>query len=97
MGNPTCIHGRQRHPSKQIFKALARDFATYLFDLAVTEVDLLETAQQRVEERRADLVATVALADGQPFILPIEIQNDNLGIMPVPRFWPISCGMVNHE
>ncbi|SMF94912.1 hypothetical protein SAMN02949497_2251 [Methylomagnum ishizawai] len=69
--------------SKSIFKALVRDFATYLFHLPVVEVKLLETAQQRVEERRADLVAKVALADGLPFILHIEIQNDNLAVMPV--------------
>lgn len=69
--------------SKSIFKALVRDFATYLFHLPVVEVELLETAQQRVEERRADLVAKVALADGLPFILHIEIQNDNLAVMPV--------------
>jgi hypothetical protein len=42
--------------SKNIFKTLVRDFATYLFGLPVTEVELLETANQRIEERRADLL-----------------------------------------
>ena len=69
--------------SKKLFKCLVRDFATYLFDLPVTQVELLDTNLQRAEERRADLVARVRLADGAPFILHIEIQNDNLARMPV--------------
>lgn len=69
--------------SKQIFKTLVRDFAIYLFNLPVTEVELLETAQERVEDRRADLVAKVGMADGGTFILHIEIQNDNHKLMPV--------------
>lgn len=83
MDHTTFPMGDKDILSKSIFKALVRDFATYLFHLPVVEVELLETAQQRVEERRADLVAKVALADGLPFILHIEIQNDNLAVMPV--------------
>jgi hypothetical protein len=71
--------------SKHIFKALVRDFATDLFGLPVVEVELLDTAQQRAWERRADLVAKAALADGLSFILYIEIQNDNFAAMPVRR------------
>ena len=69
--------------SKTIFKNLVRDFATYLFGLPVTEVELLDTAQQRFEERRADLVARVSAPDGVPFLLHIEIQNSNEPHMPV--------------
>lgn len=69
--------------SKRIFKRLVRDFAIYLFDLPVTDVELLETAQQRIEERRADLVARVTLLNGGAFILHIETQNNNDPKMPV--------------
>jgi predicted transposase YdaD len=54
-----------------------------LFGLPVAEVELLESVQQRIEERRADLVAKVALANGETFILHIEIQNNNQAAMPV--------------
>jgi predicted transposase YdaD len=47
-------------------------------------VELLDTEQQRVEQRRADLVARMRRqADGQDFILHIEIQNQNDSIMPL--------------
>ncbi len=59
-----------------------RDFATYLFDLPVTEVELLDTETHRVEDRRADLVAKVTDATGQTFLLHIEIQNHNDLVMP---------------
>ncbi len=68
--------------SKSLFKLLVRDFAIYLFDLPVTEVELLDGEQQRIEERRADLLAKVRLAEGPPFLLHIEIQNDNQALMP---------------
>ncbi len=54
--------------SKNILKTLVRDFATYLFGLLVTEVELLETANQRIEDRQADLIAKVALP-GEPMLL----------------------------
>ena len=69
--------------SKQIIKHLVRDFATVLFGLPVTEVELMETSHQRIEDRHADLVAKVWLPDGQVFILHIEIQNDNQRIFPI--------------
>lgn len=68
--------------SKSIFKHLVRDFAVYLFGLPVVEVELLDAEQQRIEDRRADLVARVVLPDGEPFLLHIEIQNDNQAHMP---------------
>ncbi|MGH8558478.1 MAG: Rpn family recombination-promoting nuclease/putative transposase [Methylococcales bacterium] len=75
--------GEQDILSRQIFKHLVRDFAIYLFGLPVSEVDLLESSNQRMEDRRADLVARVTTADGETFILHIEIQNANEVRMPV--------------
>ncbi|MGH8499253.1 MAG: hypothetical protein ACRERV_10670 [Methylococcales bacterium] len=75
--------GEQDILSKQIFKNLVRDFATYLFGLAVSEVELLESSKERIEDRRADLVARVTTLDGETFILHIEIQNTNQAKIPV--------------
>ena len=68
--------------SKSIFQRLVRDFAIYLFDLPIEEVELLDTEKQRIEDRRADLVARVKDTSGQIFILHIEIQNANDPLMP---------------
>jgi len=75
MGNKDII-------SKSIFQRLVRDFAIYLFGLPVTEVKLLDTEMQRIEDRHADLVAQVKDTAGQIFILHIEIQNNNDPLMP---------------
>lgn len=61
--------------SKRILKNIVRDFAVHLFGLSVDEVELLDTESQRVEERRADLLARVLGAESGHFILHIEIQN----------------------
>ena len=74
--------GKKDIISKRILKILVRDFANYLFRLPVVEVTLLDTQTQRVEERRADLLAQVTLPDGESFLLHIEIQNDNQANMP---------------
>ncbi len=44
--------------SKQLIKRLAVDLAVYLLglDIAYDELELLATEQQRVEERRVDLI-----------------------------------------
>lgn len=68
--------------SKQIFKRIFIDVATYIFKLQLAEVELIETQQQRIEERRADLVASVVDNNGQAFIVHLEIQNQNQTIMP---------------
>jgi len=44
-----------------IFKALVRDFASVLFGLRLTDVELLETSHQRVEDRHSDLLAKMCL------------------------------------
>jgi len=68
--------------SKQIFKRILVDVATYLFELELTSAELLETEQQRIEDRRADLCARVVDKDQNAFILHLEIQNQNQTIMP---------------
>jgi predicted transposase YdaD len=68
--------------SKEIFQRLVQDFATYLFHLTVTDVELLDTEHHRIEDRRADLVARVTGIDSQVFLLHIEIQNANDASMP---------------
>jgi len=74
--------GKKDVISKAIFQRIVRDFAIYLFDLPVDEVELLDTEKQRIEDRRADLVARATDKSGQTFILHIEIQNHNDPLMP---------------
>ncbi len=68
--------------SKQIFKRILVDIATYIFKLQLASVELIETEQQRIENRQADLVAKVVDNDGKAFILHLEIQNQNQKNMP---------------
>ena len=72
--------------SKQVIKHLTVDLAHYLLQLDIDpdQIELLQTEQQRIEDRRADLVArAIDQASGQQFILHIEIQNDNQKLMPL--------------
>ena len=64
--------------SKQLIQRIAVDLAVYLLKLDINseDLELLATEQQRVEDRRADLVAKVRQAKSE-FILHIEIQNNN--------------------
>lgn len=68
--------------SKRIFKRILVDVATYLFELELDSAELLETEQQRIEDRRADLCARVVDTHQNAFILHLEIQNQNQAIMP---------------
>jgi len=68
--------------SKQIFKRIFIDVTTYLFKLDLQEVELIEMEQQRIEDRRADLVAKVVDSAGKTFIVHLEIQNRNRAEMP---------------
>lgn len=70
---------------KHIIKQIAVDIAIYLLHLDINpnEVELLTTEQQRVEERRADLVVKLSYRNQQTFILHVEIQNDNHKNMPL--------------
>nr|VFK64337.1 MAG: conserved hypothetical protein (putative transposase or invertase) [Candidatus Kentron sp. TUN] len=71
--------------SKEIIGKLAAYLAIYLLDLPI-DPDFQEakgTEHQRVEDRRADLVVKLREQGGKPFLLHIEIQNDNDPKMPV--------------
>ncbi len=70
--------------SKQTFRHLAYDLATYLLGLKIEadSLELLETEHQRIEDRRADMVVRVREIGGEPFILHVEIQNTNDRSMP---------------
>lgn len=67
--------------SKDILKRIAIDMARVLLHLKVDQAEIIETEYQRIEDRRADLVAWMAGEDGE-FILHAEIQNDNYNKMP---------------
>ncbi|NOQ34394.1 MAG: hypothetical protein GQ569_00680 [Methylococcaceae bacterium] len=41
--------------SKQIFKRILVDVATYIFKLELKSAELIETEHQRIEDRRSDL------------------------------------------
>jgi hypothetical protein len=70
--------------SKQLIQRIAVDLAVYLLklDIGSEDLELVATEQQRVEDRRADVVAKVRQA-GSEFILHIEIQNNNDAAMPL--------------
>jgi len=69
--------------SKHILKRILLDMAIYLFKLDLVDAELLSTEEQRVEDRRSDLVAKVVSAQGDTFIMHLEIQNNNDSTMPV--------------
>lgn len=69
--------------SKNILKRILLDMAVYLFRLELVDAELLATEEQRIEDRRADLVAKVRPIQGESFILHLEIQNANDVQMPV--------------
>ncbi len=78
--------GKKDIISKQAIKHIAVDLAIYLLklDIDADSLELLATEQQRIEDRRADLVARVIDRQKKtPFILHIEIQNDNDSVMPL--------------
>ncbi len=68
--------------SKSILKRILLDMAVYLFRLDLVDAELLSTEEQRVEDRRSDLVAKVTPVRGDSFILHLEIQNANDDQMP---------------
>ena len=76
--------GKKDIISKQLIQRIAVDLAVYLLglDIGFDDLELLSTEQQRVEDRRADLVAKVK-HNAETFILHIEIQNNNDAKMPL--------------
>nr|VFJ94071.1 MAG: protein of unknown function (DUF4351) [Candidatus Kentron sp. LFY] len=71
--------------SKETIRRLAVDLATHLLELPIDpdSLEVLATEQRRIEDRRADLVARLRDRDGEPFLLHVEIQNNNDATMPV--------------
>lgn len=72
--------------SKDVLQFLAADIANILLHLDVDKnsVELLPTEQQRIESRRADMVARMRKREsGERFILHVEIQNANDSSMPI--------------
>ena len=70
--------------SKEIIGKLAAHLAIYLLDLPIDPdfQEAMGTEHQRVEDRRADLVVKLRDRNGKPFLLHIEIQNNNDDHMP---------------
>jgi len=86
--------------SKQLIQRIAVDLAVYLLklDIRSDELELIATEQQRVEDRRADVVAKVKQSQAE-FILHIEIQNNNDGVMPLRmlRYYTDICFANPHQ
>lgn len=67
--------------SKRLLKQIAIDMARIILGLNIDYSEILETEQQRIEERRADLILKTQF-NGQPQLIHLEIQNDNQAMMP---------------
>ena len=78
--------GKKDIISKEAIKRIAVDLATILLELDIDpeSLELLETEKQRIEDRRADLVARVKdTGSDERYLLHIEIQNSNDSQMPL--------------
>lgn len=85
--------------SKDVLQYLAADIANILLHLDVDKnsVELLQTEQQRIEARRADMVARMRKrVSGESFILHVEIQNANDSTMPVRMLRYVSDILMSH-
>ena len=69
--------------SRDTLKRLTTDLARHLLGVDGEAVELLETQNQRVEDRRADLVARMRATTGDEFLLHVEIANNNSSDMPL--------------
>ena len=65
--------GKKDIVSKEIVTKLVKEIAKYILNIEVNNLTLLDKEFQRVEDRRADVVANV----DNKYILHIEIQNNN--------------------
>ncbi|MFZ1232299.1 MAG: hypothetical protein WAQ53_03405 [Thiofilum sp.] len=87
--------------SKDVLRHLAADIANILLHLDVEHdsVELLQTEQQRIESRRADMVARMRRrTTGERFILHVEIQNANDPTMPIRMLrYLTDIVMLNHS
>jgi len=69
--------------SRDTLKRLTTHLAHRLFGLKAEAVQVLETQNQRIEDRRADLVARMRGTDGEEFLLHVEIANNSVTNMPL--------------
>ncbi len=71
--------------SKDILKSIVKDISKYFLKIDINEVEFIESNNQRVESREADIVAKV----NSEFILHLEIQNNNHPKMEyrMLRYW----------
>ena len=68
--------------SKDIVEAIAKDVATYLLGLHISEIEFVQQEMLRVEKREADTVLLCKI-NGAPAILHLEFQNNNDSSMPI--------------
>ncbi|MDM8564549.1 hypothetical protein QUF74_02755 [Candidatus Halobeggiatoa sp. HSG11] len=64
--------------SKDILKSIIKDISKYILHFEITQIELLDTEFERIESRRADIVAKI----DNEYILHLEIQNNNDYQMP---------------
>ncbi len=69
--------------SRDILKRLTEELALQILGIEAKVVETLETQNQRVEDRRADLVARMRGGDGEEFLLHVEVVNNNDSKMPL--------------
>ncbi|MCB2263824.1 MAG: hypothetical protein LGR52_12950, partial [Candidatus Thiosymbion ectosymbiont of Robbea hypermnestra] len=69
--------------SRDTLKRLTTDLACHILGLDGEAIEFLETQNQRVEDRRADLVARMRSSNGEEFLLHAEIANNNTTNMPL--------------
>ena len=68
--------------SKQLIRNLVRVMAQHILGLDIKVIEELRTESVRVEHRLADIIMLVETADGQRFILHLELQDSNDATMP---------------
>jgi predicted transposase/invertase (TIGR01784 family) len=71
--------------SKEVIKTIVKDISKYFLKIDIYEIEFLEQEKERIESRRADIVAKV----NNSFVLHLEIQNQNDKQMPyrMLRYW----------
>ena len=71
--------------SKEVIKTIVKDISKYFLKIDINEIEFLEQEKERIESRRADIVAKI----NGDFVLHLEIQNQNDKQMPyrMLRYW----------
>jgi len=71
--------------SKEIIKSIVQDISKHILKFEIKDIDFIDAEMQRIESRRADIVAKV----NKKFVLHLEIQNSNDKMMPyrMLRYW----------